>query len=316
MLKVEELGKYVDVLDIPEDWYTYYDEAVNSFDESWYNAEELENIISYYNFDEEFTENLRDLWYIVNCDINLIFLVYLWYYILYKAKISKRTKWKYNLNYFRNNGSLYMPVLSMLMGYKIHEDNMCNYDEEQRNIQKKIIKDICTFDEDVYNIPGMRFSNMEWGSRFIRGQIIQMGILQYELKKEFLDGNDVIFIHIPRGAKLTKENVEASFKNKDKVIKLFNVSKDILFVCESWLLSEELRDILDDDSNILNFQKYFNIIELKENTSDFVKFIFNEPFNVDNYELLKEDNKLQKRIKDKLIKNETLHIGFGILKDI
>ena len=42
----------------------------------------------------------------------------------------------------------------------------------------------------------MRFSNMDWGSRFIRGQIVQIGILQYEFKRKYSHKIEkIIFYH-------------------------------------------------------------------------------------------------------------------------
>ena len=314
MLNIKELSNYINVTNIPNDWTLYYDEVIDSFDDAWYNNEDLENIISFYEFDNDFANFIRDLWAQINCDINLIFLVYLWYYILYKVDIEKRSKWDFKLSYFRDNGSLYMPMISMLMGYRIHELNMKDYDLEQREIQKKIIRDACKSDFLVYGIPGIRFSNMEWASRFIRGQIVQIGILQYEFKKKYLGDEDVIFIHIPRNNDFTKDNIDNSLNRKDDIFKYFNVSKDIKFVTFSWLLSPELKDILKDESNILYFQNKFDLIFTEENKKDFLKFIFNEPFEINDYNILKEETILQKNIKNKLINKEKLCIGLGILK--
>ena len=205
-------------------------------------------------------------------------------------------------------------MISMLMGYKKHIENMKNYDLEQREMQKKIIRDVCKSDFDIYNIPGMRFSNMECGSRFIRGQIVQIGILQYELKKNYLDGEDVIFIHIPKSNSFTKENIDESLNNKDKVFNFFVVSKDIKFVTYSWILSPELKSVLKNESNILYFQSKFDVFYVCENKKDFLKFVFNELFETNDYSKLKEDTSLQKFLKNKLIRKEKLHIGLGILK--
>lgn len=314
MQNIKELANYINVDDIPNDWILYYDGSLENFNDNWLNDLEFNNIIRFYEFDDNFKNKFKDLWDLVNNDINLNFLVYLWYYILYIVSPKKNNKWDFELSYFKNHGSLYMPMIAMLMGYKIHEKNMINYDEEQIKIQKKIIRDICESDFLIYGIPGMRFSNMEWGSRFTRGEIVQIGNLQYEFKRKYLNDEDVIFIHIPRSNNFTKNNIDKSLNNKNKVFDYFNVSKDIKFVSYTWLLSPELKPILNDDSNILYFQSKFDLTYTKENEKDFLKFIFNEPFNVDNYNNLVEKTSLQKYIKNKLINEEKLHIGLGILK--
>lgn len=307
-----ELAHYIDVVDIPKDWIDYYEVALDSFDASWFSG--LDEIITFYQFDVELKAKLEELFYLIIGDINLIFLVYLWYYILYEAKTDKHNKWNTNPSYFKSNGDSYMPIMAMLMGYKRHEETTKNYSLEQKEIQKKIIRDIYTSDLVNYNYDGVRFSTMEWGSRFIRGQIIQIGIFQYELKRNFYHGEDVIFIHIPARVNLTKENIEESFKMKSKVFDYFDVPHNIKFVTETWLLSPELKNILKPTSNILLFQSYFDIIEYIENDKDFLKFVFKEPFEVNDFDLLKEDTSLQKSLKEKLKHSEKLHISLGILK--
>lgn len=314
MLNIKELANYINVDNIPNDWILYYDEAIETFNDNWLSDIEFNNIINFYEFDDSFKNKFKDLWDLVNNDVNLNFLVYLWYYILYIVSSKKHNKWEFKLSYFKDHGSLYMPMMAMLMGYKIHEKIMINYDEEQINIQKKIIRDVCESDFLIYGIPGMRFSNMEWGSRFIRGEIVQIGILQYEFKRKYLDNEDVIFIHIPRNNDFIKDNIDKSLNNKNRVFVYFNISKDIKFVSYTWLLSPELKQTLSNDSNILYFQSKFDLIYTKENEKDFLKFIFNEPFDVDNYNDLNEKTNLQKYIKNKLINEEKLHIGLGILK--
>ena len=129
-----------------------------------------------------------------------------------------------------------------------------------------------------------------------------------------MDQEDVIFIHIPRSNGFTKEIIDNSLNRKEEVFKYFNAPKDIKFVTFSWLLSPDLRCILKDDSNILYFQNKFDLIFTKENKKDFLKFVFNEPFEINDYNILKEETSLQKNIKNKIINKEKLCIGLGILK--
>ena len=143
---------------------------------------------------------------------------------------------------------------------------------------------------------------------------VQIGIFQYEFKKNYLSDEDVIFIHIPRSNNFTKEIIDNSLKRKNVVFKYFDAPKDIKFVIFSWLLSPDLKSILKDDSNILYFQNKFDLIFTKENKKDFLKFVFNEPFEINDYNVLKEETSLQKNIKNKLINKEKLCIGLGILK--
>src|SRR5699024_279202 len=104
------------------------------------------------------------------------------------------------------------------------------------------------------------FRQMVWGSYFINGKIIQVGRLQYEYPDEipnevlkYKEGN-YMYIHIPRGCILNIEQVNDSICKSKNKIKIFYPEIDISklqYYTESWLLSNELDDILDKESNIL-----------------------------------------------------------------
>ena len=81
------------------------------------------------------------------------------------------------------------------------------------------------------------------------------------------------------------------------------------------MLSNELDDILDKESNILKFKDKFDIIKQTENNKEFLNFVFQEKGEKVNYNFLKEDTKLQKELKKYLINNKKLHIGLGVLKN-
>lgn len=81
-------------------------------------------------------------------------------------------------------------------------------------------------------------------------------------------------------------------------------------------MSPELKDILSEDSNIMKFQKKFNIIEHEECTKDFFNFVFDIVLDKVEYKALPENTKLQKELKRKLIIGEKLHLGLGFLKEI
>jgi len=284
------------------------------FNENWLDID-FEEIFAFYELDSKFKERFLKEIERLKKDINLNYLVYLWYYILYLAKNNyKIQRWK--IDYvFKDNGSYMMCVVAMLMGYSIHKKVMIenNYDEEQIRFHKENVKLTCMADAERLGIDGIRFSQMVWGSRFMKGHIIQVGTLQYELKTNYLNNEDVIFIHIPRGADFSMEVLNYSFTNALKYVNKYLTTNNLKFVTESWLLSPEIEDILDSNSKIRNFRKYFQLLKVEENTKDFLNFVFNNPF-VTDYKELAEDTNLQRRIKDKLLNGEKLHIGIGILK--
>lgn len=314
ILEIEDLANYVDVYDIPNDWIQYYDLALNTFDEKWLEVD-FSKILDFYNLDSDFKRVFLEEINVLKNDINLNFLVYLWYFIIFKSNDDyKISKWNTEFSYFKSHGSFMMLSVSLVMGYSVHKNVMEKYDAYQIDIHKENIRLALTSDRDILGINGIRFSQMIWGSRFMKGHIIQVGSLQYELKKRYLEQEDVIFIHIPRNTKLDYESIQDSFRKAPQYVNKYLSTNNLKYVTSSWLLSPELKNILSSDSNIMKFQDCFNLIGVEENTKDFLNFVFNAPLFEGDYEALTSDTTLQKGIKNKLLNKEKLHIGIGILK--
>jgi len=309
------LCQYINVGYVPEEWAKYYNEALSHFDKNWL-CRDFKEMFNFYGFDEQFKKRFREEIDVLNRDIKLNILVYLWYFILYRIEDKYIIPcWKNGDYLFKNNGSYMMMVVSLLMGYDIHKKIMIDkkYDEEQIKCHKENIKLTCTSDKNRLGIDGIRFSQMIWGSRFVKGHIIQVGTLEYELKTIFYNNENVIFIHIPRNASFNQEQLQYTFTNAKKYVEKYLTSKDYKYITESWLLSPELEDILKPDSRIREFRKYFTVLETKENIADFLNFVFNKPF-IKDYKNLPENTSLQKSLKEKLLTKEKLHVGLGILK--
>lgn len=79
------------------------------------------------------------------------------------------------------------------------------------------------------------------------------------------------------------------------------------------MLSEEIVQLLDENSNIIKFQELFDIKQDKNGIDDILNFVFSLR-ECDNYTKLQEDTTLQKRIKEFLINGGTIYNGYGVLK--
>ena len=129
-----------------------------------------------------------------------------------------------------------------------------NLDSEQIVINKKRIKE--AFESDLINrgYESVRVSQMLWAFNFVRVNIIEIGRLQYQLAD-----NNTIMIHIPRGDKLDIDKVIESINlAKIKIKEIYNLD-DITFKCHSWLLSNKLNEIIDNESNIHKFYNLFDV---------------------------------------------------------
>lgn len=204
--------------------------------------------------------------------------------------------------------------LIVLLGYQVHKNNMDKYHltEEEKTIHKRRVKE--TFENDLINrgYDSIRISQMLWGAYLIRLRIIEVGRLQYEYYKR---ENEVtlIKIHIPKGSKLDIDLVKKSIHDSKEVLKrIYNVT-NIKYLCNSWLLSNQIYKIIDVSTNIAKFHNLFDIIDGEECTSDILNFLY-ELKECRDYSLLKEDTSLRKIVKEELIKGTTFYLGLGILK--
>ncbi len=331
MYNIEELAKYIGLNDTPNSWYVAYKEIKEKkLPETILEKDLLSEILEYYEVnDMDFKSNILDTVDLVKKDEKLQVIVYLLYYILYidNTGLYKDVwNWKMSTNLFKSAGNYMIPVIVLLSGCKLHKENMRkrNYDKEQINEQKKNIRECCLLDKKRFNIDGIRFSQMVWGSYFINGRIIQVGRLQYEYLNEVpyeiakYKNYDYFKIHISRGKELNEDEVDESIYRSKNKIKNFYPEIDLsrlLFFTKSWLLSNELDNILDKESNIIKFKSKFKIIKQIENKSDFLNFVFDEKKDNIDYNNLKEETKLQKELKKFFLSNKKLHIGLGILKD-
>lgn len=203
----------------------------------------------------------------------------------------------------------------LLSGYRIHEENMSkyNFDTYQVLAHKNRVKE-CLIN-DIYNrkLEGIRLSQTLWGVYFINIRLIEVGRLQYEYCNN--KKGKYIKIHIPKGDKLLYNGVIKSIKDSKKEIKKYFELENCDYYCESWLLSKEITKLLDNNSNILKFQKLFDITEGKNAIKDILNFVFDLQ-QIDSYYKLPENTSLQSRIKGLLVDGKEIYIGIGKLKKL
>ena len=98
----------------------------------------------------------------------------------------------------------------------------------------------------------------------------------FQIRPIFFWKYTYIYIHIPRDDKLCEEDVDTSFAEVENVIKRYYPelqNEKLAYYTESWLLSPELCQILDDNSNIIRFQQKFHIVGEEANVNDFLNFV-------------------------------------------
>ena len=279
MNEIDLLANYISLDKTPKSWINCIDVIKDNYRNGWLEKYDFNKILNYYELDDEFNKRLFMELDNLNCDEKLNFICFIMYYILFKSSLKDYNdiwSWKSTKYTFKNHGSFMIPVIALLCGYEFHIKNMQErgYDNEQIILQKYNIRNVCLNDRKLYNIDGIRFSQMIWGSFFMRGKLIQIGRLHYEnddnnkkIKKYVKNKENFrgYYIHIPKGENLAEKEVNDSLVKIDKYLKKYFKDEEIIYYTESWLLSPELKEILPDNSNIIKFQNKFDIVEYEEN---------------------------------------------------
>jgi len=276
--------------------------------------EEIDNALNYYKINDN--EYKNKCYKCVN-DINSVKgfnkKVEEIYNILYKDKTFKITAlWKIQdvKELFGEVYNSYITNVLVLLGYKIHKNNMDKkkYSNEEKEIYKNRVRETLTNDIYIRKLNGIRISQMIWAAYFINIKLIEVGRLQYER----CENN--IKIHIPAGSKLEIEEVKKSLiKSKEEIKKYFKLENPE-YRCDSWLLSNQLNEIIDKNSNIANFYNLFEVKDGPNAIKDILNFVFNV-VECDNYNDLIKKTSLQKLLKKELINKKEFRIGLGVLKE-
>lgn len=248
---------------------------------------------------------------------NLAIAVYVIHHYLFA---DKKYGWDHTIE--RNNADMF-PALVLLSGWQTHLANMKqhNFDNTQIEKHKARIYECCTIGFDTYGLDGIECSQLIWGSIFINAHIVEIGRLQYEVKKfEYSIPNLQIHpkfcigIHIFRGEKLHKAAVDASLKEARLTIPTYfkELGTQPKFFIHSWLLAQNLDNYLNPDSNISYFRKLFEILNYT-NTTSIVKFLYNT--TSDDISAYAEDTSLRRQVKQAMQQGIKFYDGIGLLKE-
>lgn len=162
-----------------------------------------------------------------------------------------------------------------------------------------------------YGLPDYR-----WCTRYLCGAVLRFGSLEFEpclnrdvrLPQKSDDGLK-INVHIPEGTDFSYEARKASYLDAyDFYSKVFSKT-NLVFVCESWLLSLDHEAL--GQCNINSFRRDFNIYNYYYDAEkDFLWRIFgnadiNDPYN------LPQSNRLMRLYRQKLLNGEKFCSGTG-----
>lgn len=154
------------------------------------------------------------------------------------------------------------------------------------------------------------FDRAWWTHKQVSQVIYRIGELEYE----FIEKEKIVNIHIPSDAKMSKENLQHSIDLLNDFIEKHKPEyKNSKIICDTWLLSPKLKTILNEKSNILNFQNLFNIIRVDENNDGCFEWVFKTKYHKE-FEKLPENTSLQRKIKQIMLQGKHLGSAYGELK--
>jgi hypothetical protein len=109
------------------------------------------------------------------------------------------------------------------------------------------------------------FADVEWIEVVWSGRLAELGRLQFESRE-----GGVLAVHIPESGPLTPAACDASFARAREVFPDQRIAS-----CHSWLLDSALADVLPADSNIVRFQRRFELTsEGEDGDADVLRFVF------------------------------------------
>ncbi|MCL1792766.1 MAG: acyltransferase domain-containing protein [Oscillospiraceae bacterium] len=119
------------------------------------------------------------------------------------------------------------------------------------------------------------FSQHGWVMGHLRAKIFKLGRLQFEPKKldklppaelnlNLKQGDPILNVHIPRGGRLDENACLKSFESAERFFPDVLGYDFAAFGCFTWLFDPNFESLLPPDSNILKFQKMFELFPGEE----------------------------------------------------
>lgn len=152
-------------------------------------------------------------------------------------------------------------------------------------------------------------------------RLFRIGRLQFCMDKASRDipekriekGENVIDVHIPAGDSLSMEECKRDFADAEEFFKKYFPEFEYnYYTCFSWMLDKNLKNFLNENSNILKFQKFFEVVYEWEYDS-VLHFVFK--YGIESREELKNittTTAFAKKLKDYALSGGKLYNNLGV----
>lgn len=233
------------------------------------------------------------------------------------SKLYHRPLWQEGLEELRkalgeDKNNFKMLTCMLIMGLDVYEKYM------EKGISEKIFYD--TFGcfsrfvkEHMASYGTYGFDREWWTTRQLSMEEFRLGELEFEVEK--WKDEDVISVHIPSDAMITRENCVASYAlSKEFFQEYYPEFAYNYYICDSWMLSPGLGDVLPADSRIISFQKDYTIAEWDKENRSYLEWVYKNPAETLTTEELPENTSLQRNIKKYLQEGGRIGAALGYIK--
>ncbi len=137
---------------------------------------------------------------------------------------------------------------------------------------------------------------------------------EFELERVKTEQGPVLSLHIPSGAKLEPELLRDSIRRMNRLcLAEFQDYYQAPVLCDSWMLSPALKELLPQDSRILKFANCFEVESVDWESTAVLDWVFPGPKVP--YEQLAETTSLQRAMKQYLLQGNQVGWARGRLKE-
>ncbi len=182
-----------------------------------------------------------------------------------------------------------------------------------RDITVATLKDVNVWFKNYKAVTGkIGIGEWDWLRNHYTGRMFRLGRLQFHIIKK--DGKEYINTHIPQDEPLKEDECIQSFDIARKFFKeIFPKCTADRFICSSWLLSENLTEILNENSNIVKFMRLWTKTTVdKDNSAQAKERVFGFDFD-GNVENAPENTSLQRSLKAYLLAGKQIKHTHGYI---
>lgn len=182
------------------------------------------------------------------------------------------------------------------------------------------VKDLVIWAEDYlekHGVPG--FVEWGWVAAIMTMLVFRLGRLQFQSDRleealvcgdrTYPAGTAILNVHIPAGDPLDADAVREAMEYAPRFYETHFGKTFTLSHCHSWLLSPQLKEILPEDSRILQFRNLFEVCRVDQERQAEER-VFG--FVTDDPASYPEETSLQRQMKAALLEGKHFGMGCGI----